>query len=223
MLDGRLYGAQIAALQGLHSTSVADITGADSVQALAAGVLQGAPARFALVGLSMGGIVALHVIASAPERVTHLALLDTTPHADRPERRALRIEQIARVEEGSLEEVLRSSMKPLYLAARHRTNAVLLGAVMEMGLKLGPEVFRRQSLALQRRPAITASLGAIRCPTLVLCGREDVLCPVEVHVAMAKAIASADLMVLADTGHLSAMESPERVSAAILNLLARAH
>lgn len=223
MLDQRMYTAQIAALQHDHTTSVADITGAESVQALAAGVLQRAPAKFALVGLSMGGIIALHMVAVAPERITHLALLDTTPHVDLPERSALRIEQIARVEEGGLQALLRHSMKPLYLAARNRKDTALLSAVMDMGLALGPDVFRRQSLALRNRPAITDVLGAVRCPALVLCGREDILCSVDVHVAMAGAIESADLLVLADTGHLSAMESPHRVSAAILDLLARTH
>ena len=200
---------------------VSDPSAGETIGAIAEGLLAGAPARFALVGLSMGGIVALEMWRRAPERITHLALLDTTPHADRPERRALRLEQIAKVEAGFLREVLVESMKPLYLARRNRGNALLLQSIADQAITLGPEVFRRQSLALRDRPDSLATLPQIDCPSLVLCGREDQLCPVEDHVMMAGAMPRADLVVLADCGHLSAMEEPEAVTSAIIRLLHR--
>jgi pimeloyl-ACP methyl ester carboxylesterase len=221
LLDGRLYSAQIAALSPAHSCRVADITRSDSIERLAADLLAGAPPRFALVGLSMGGIVAFEVYRRARERVTHLALLDTTPDADRPDRSQLRLEQIAAVERGELPELLRSSLKPQYLAARHRESAALLRSILEMGMDLGPEVFRRQSLALRSRGCNRDLLPSIDCPTLVLCGREDRLCPVGVHLEMAESIPRADLLVLSGTGHLSAMEAPDAVSGALRQLLRR--
>jgi pimeloyl-ACP methyl ester carboxylesterase len=221
LLDGRMYSEQIAVLSLARSCSVGDITRSDSIERLAHDVLAEAPPRFALVGLSMGGIVALEVYRQAPERITHLGLLDTTPNADRPDRSELRLEQIAAVERGELPALLQSSLKPQYLAARNREATALLQPILQMGLDLGPAVFRRQSLALRSRRCNRELLPAIDCPTLVLCGREDQLCPVEVHLEMAALIPRADLIVLSGTGHLSTMEAPEAVTGALQQLLRR--
>jgi pimeloyl-ACP methyl ester carboxylesterase len=221
MLDRRMYGAQLSALGAITSVTCADITRAETIEEIAATVLEDAPPRFALVGLSMGGIVALEIWRRARERVTHLALLDTTPYADHQQRRELRLEQIAAVESGRLRDVLVESMKPLYLARRNRTNTRLLRSIIDQAHTLGPDVFRRQSLALRERPDSTSTLPSIDCPALVLCGREDALCPVEWHATMASAIPHADLMVLAECGHLSTLEEPGAVSAALRRLLRR--
>jgi pimeloyl-ACP methyl ester carboxylesterase len=86
---------------------------------------------------------------------------------------------------------------------------------------LGPTVFRRQSLALRSRRSNRDLLPSIDCPALVLCGREDQLCPVELHLEMAASIQRADLTVLSGAGHLTPMEAPERVTAALQQLLRR--
>lgn len=221
MLDRGLYRHQIRSLSGSTEIIVGDITGSDRIETIARDVLRAAPPRFALAGLSMGGIVALEMWRQARERITHLALLDTTPYADLPERTALRMEQIATVERGKLREVLVDSLKPRYLAAKNRGSQLLLKRILAMGLALGPEVFRRQSLALCDRPDSTAALTTIDCPALVLCGREDALCPAELHGTMAAAMPRADLLVLSDCGHLSAIEEPIAVTAALRHLLKR--
>ena len=69
MCDGRLFGPQIAAIGLNRAVHLAPISGHETVEALAAEVLANAPPRFALAGLSMGGIVAMEVIRQAPERV----------------------------------------------------------------------------------------------------------------------------------------------------------
>lgn len=221
LLDARMYSEQIAALSVAYSCRVADITRSDSIERLAQDLLAEAPPRFALVGLSMGGIVALEVYRRARGRITHLALLDTTPNADRPDRSELRLEQIASVERGELPMLLQSSLKPQYLAMRNRESKSLLQSILQMGLDLGPDVFRRQSLALRSRRCNRDLLASIDCPTLVLCGREDQLCPMDVHLEMAAMIPRADLTVLSETGHLSTMEAPEAVTNALQQLLRR--
>jgi pimeloyl-ACP methyl ester carboxylesterase len=221
LLDARMYSEQIAALSAAYSCRVADITRSDSIERLAEDLLAEAPPRFALVGLSMGGIVALEVYRRARGRITHLALLDTTPNADRPDRSELRLEQIASVERGELPMLLQSSLMPQYLAMRNREAKLLLQSILQMGLDLGPDVFRRQSLALRSRRSSRDLLASIDCPTLVLCGREDQLCPMDVHLEMAAMIPRADLTVLSETGHLSTMEAPEAVTNALQQLLRR--
>jgi len=133
----------------------------------------------------------------------------------------VRLEQMAAVERGELSQVLRTSMKPLYLAQRNRQNAALLEKLLRMGMALGAPVFQRQSLALKSRRDNRDLLPSIDCPALVLCGREDQLCPVEIHAEMAAAIPRADLVVLAESGHLPTMERPEAVAAALQQLLRR--
>jgi pimeloyl-ACP methyl ester carboxylesterase len=169
----------------------------------------------------MGGIVALELWRRARQRITHLALLDTNPYAERPQRRELRLAQIEQAERGGLRDVLVESMKPLYVASKNRGDLALLDRILEMGLALGPAVFRRQSLALRDRPDSVDTLGSIDCPSLVLCGREDALCPVAYHETMAQSMPRADLVVLAECGHLSPMEEPAAVAWALDRLLRR--
>ncbi len=221
MLTAALFDAQMAALPAAASVQVADLSQDESITAMAQRLLAAAPDRFAAIGLSMGGIVALEVHRLAPQRITHLALLDTTPHADSPQRRELRNEQVEQAQRGQLRELLVESLKPLYLAQRSRGNQALLDRIVAMGLELGPAVFRRQSLALRDRQSYLDTLSTIRCPSLVLCGREDSLCPVDLHVDMAARIRGADLVALTDCGHLSTMEQPAAVTQALLLLLGR--
>src|SRR5690606_3422780 len=84
--DGYLYAPIIELLPDHVAAVVADISRDDSIAAMARRILVSAPARFALAGLSMGGYVVLEMIRQAPERITHLALLDTNARADSEER-----------------------------------------------------------------------------------------------------------------------------------------
>jgi pimeloyl-ACP methyl ester carboxylesterase len=215
MCDLRLWRHQADALAGTVAISFGDITGACSVEALAARVLANAPDRFALAGLSMGGIVALEMWRQAPQRVERLALLDTNYRADTPQRRQQRNQQITRAAEGELKNILRNELKPNYLAKLHRNNTPLLDEVLAMGIELGESVFIEQSAALRDRPDSTLTLATIECPTLVLCGDEDQLCPVELHRSMAQRITGAHLDVIENCGHLSTLEQPAAVNQAM--------
>ncbi len=221
MLDERVFALQVAHLSLLTDVSVADLSAGETIEDMASRVLERAPERFAVVGLSMGGIVGLEIWRQAQHRITHLALMGTTPYADRPERSEERRQQMTAVADGRLRDVLVNSLLPSYLAARNRFDRNMLQQILDMGLTLGPEVFRRQSIALSRRVDSLATLSTIYRPTLVLCGREDALCPVRVHQTMAEAIPCADLVVLAECGHLSPLEEPAAVNDALQSLLRR--
>ena len=191
------------------------------MQALAAHALAEAPERFAMAGLSMGGILAFEIWRQAPERVTHMALLDTNPHAEALERRSSRLEQIHTAIAGGLRELAIESLKPLYLAEAHRDDQRLLDTILDMALDLGPEVFKRQSLALRDRADSVPTLATIDCPTLVLCGAEDRLCPVAHHEFMAERIPHARLVVVENCGHMSTLEQPEVVTKELKQLFAQ--
>ncbi|MDH3747593.1 MAG: alpha/beta hydrolase [Gammaproteobacteria bacterium] len=219
MCDERLWLHQIAAIDvPIH---VADTSRSDNFADMAAQALAAAPPEFAMAGLSMGGILAFEIWRQASERVTHLALLDTNPHPDAPSRKSMRYEQIEEAASGNLHKLAVESLKPLYLAEKNRGDEAILATILAMALKLGPEVFERQSLALLNRPDSAATLANISCPTSVICGREDAICPVRYHEFMAREISGANLVVIDDCGHLSTMEQPEVVTEELLRLFAQ--
>lgn len=218
MCDARLFGPQIATFGQTRAIHIPPIGKHDSMAALAAEVLTHAPPRFALAGLSMGGILAMEMLAQAPDRIARLALLDTNPRAELPEVKARRAPQIAAAQSGHLREVMRDEMKPNYLADGPGKQAVL-DLCMDMAMDLGPNVFINQSLALRNRPDQQDTLRRVRVPTLILCGREDRLCPVERHELMHDLIPGSTLTIIERAGHLPVLEQPEETTAALARWL----
>lgn len=220
MCDARLFAQQIAEFSATRPVMVAPLTGRDTIEALAADILTHAPPRFALAGLSMGGIVAMEIITRAPDRVTHLALLDTNPSAESPARAAARLPQIEAVRAGELRRVMRDEMKPNYLSDGPRKGEIL-DLCMAMAETLGPAVFIQQSQALATRPDQRDALRAVTAPTLVLCGEDDTLCPPDRHELLRDLIPGAELTVIKDAGHLPVLEQPEVTTHALASWLAR--
>lgn len=220
MCDARLFGPQIADLSADHLVTVAPLTRGETVEDIAAQLLDQLPAHFAMAGLSMGGIVAMEVLRRAPERVTRLALMDTNPLAETPQMASAREPQIVAAKAGRLRDVMREEMKPKYLApgpGQERT----LDLVMQMADALGPDVFVQQSRVLQRRPDQQATLRKCRVPTLVLCGAYDTLCPVKRHEFMAELIPHATLKIVDNAGHLPPLEQPQTTTQALRDWLAQ--
>jgi len=211
MCDARLFLPQIVALSTERPVQVAPVNLGGTIEDIARSVLAAAPERFALAGLSMGGIVAMEVLRCAPARISRLALMDTNCQAEMPNVAAAREPQIVGAKAGRLAEVMRDEMKPNYLAPGPGRLEVL-NTVMDMALDLGPEVFIRQSRALQRRPDQQGTLRKSKTPTLVVCGEHDALCPVRRHEFMAHLMPNARLEIIADAGHLPTLERPDEVT-----------
>lgn len=218
MCDARLFGPQIEALAPRREIVVPLPTGHDDMAALAAEILRRAPGRFALAGLSMGGIVAMEIVRQAPGRVDRLALIDTNPLAEADAVRARRAPQIETVRQGRLAEVIRDEMKPHYLAHGPGRQAIL-DLCMDMALDLGAGVFCRQSRALRDRPDQQDTLRRYRGETLILCGREDALCPVARHELMHDLVQGSDLKIIEGAGHLPTLEQPEATTRALARWL----
>ena len=218
MCDARLFAPQIAALAADREVLVAPISGHDSVQALAAAVLKTAPQTFALAGLSMGGIVAMEMVAQAPQRIERLALLDTNPRAELPAVAAKRGPQIEAVKAGRLQDVMYSQLMPHYLADATQ-HPDIIQVCRQMAADLGADVFIRQSIALRDRPDQQDTLRAYTRKSLVLCGRHDALCPIERHELVHTLLANSTLQVIENAGHLPTLEQPEITTAALVSWL----
>ena len=209
--SARLYADQIPALWRFGPVQVADHTRDDSMAAIAAGILNVAPPRFALVGLSMGGYIALTMLRQAPERVQKLALLDTSARPETPEQTARRRPQIALAEGGRFAEV--SALQfPVFVHRNRHGDEVLKERVRIMAEETGAQAFVRQQQAIMTRPDARPLLPSIRCPTLVLVGDGDELTPPALSEEIAAGTAGSRLVVVQDCGHLSTMERPEAVN-----------
>jgi pimeloyl-ACP methyl ester carboxylesterase len=222
MCDARMWRHQAAALEPLCSEiRVADISKADTVTALAEDILKNAPQKFSLAGFSMGGIIAMEIWRQAPGRILRLALLDTNAKNEKPDRLGPRLEQMQRVRAGKLLEVVTEDLLPNYFGKACQNDAELNQEIIDMALSLGPDVFLKQCNALNTRVDSRDTLPTITCPSLVLCGREDRLCPDWMHEQMAAAIAGSSLEIIEHSGHFSTLEVPDAVSAAMKTWLSR--
>ncbi len=214
LCDAQLYGPQVAALSDVANITVADVTGSASLGEMAEAVLEATPGRFALAGLSMGGYVCFEVWRRAPERVAALALLDTSARPDTPEQTARRRRFVETARRVGLGPVL-DELWPIVVAPSRHHDGALRRSFDSMAHHLGPDVFARQQDAIIERPDSRGDLALIAVPTLVVCGRDDAVTPLEVNQEMATGIAGAEIVVVDDCGHLATLERPEVVNAAL--------
>ena len=220
MCDRDVWERQIAALSGLADPLVLQWDRShDSIEAMAAAALAAAPERFALAGHSMGGRVAFEVYRRAPERVTHIALLNTAAaplaggEAGREEERGRRrLLAIARADgiRAMAVEWLKGMLPPYRV-----DDAALSERIIRMFERNDADVFEAQTVALLNRPDAAPVLKQIRCPALVLTGQDDRWSPPARHREMSEAIGHARLVLVPGSGHMSTMEQPEAVSRAM--------
>ncbi len=217
LCDARLFAPQAKAAAALGWTvSYGDLTGHGTIEGLAIDVLAAAPARFALAGLSMGGILALEIARQAPARLTHLVVMNATARAD--QKATLREVMAARVACGDLAGLARDDLAAGYFSAL-AGDPRAADLVVDMALSLGPTVFERQNAALATRPDQRSQLGSIVCPTLVIAGADDPVCPPFLSEEIAAAIPGAQLDVIARCGHLSTLDQPDAVTTRLMAFL----
>jgi pimeloyl-ACP methyl ester carboxylesterase len=211
--DGALWTHQIRHLADIADAKAADISGHETVEAMARSVLDKAPQRFALAGFSLGGYVSLAILRAAPERVARLALIGTSSRADTKERSAERQQQIeAMGKPGGFEEHMRRDLS--YVVHPNRLDdKPLVTALLEMQARQGAPVFIRQSKACMVRPDSRPHLGKIACPTLVISAREDRVLPPELSEEIARGIPGARHVIIEECGHYLPLERPHAVSA----------
>jgi len=216
----RLYAPQLPQLWTFGPVMIADNTRDDSMCTIAKRILADAPARFALVGLSMGGYISFEIMRQAPDRVVKLALLDTTARLDLPAQSERRRAQIALTKSGRFGE-LPALLMPSLVHRSRQNDTELTGIVRQMMEDVGPHNFVRQQTAIISRVDSRPTLATIRCPTLVLVGDADTLTPPDRATEMADGISGARLVVVPNSGHLSPLEQPVRVTRALMDWLRR--
>jgi pimeloyl-ACP methyl ester carboxylesterase len=218
LTDERLYAAQVAALEADYECSVFAFRDHDSLGGMAEELLAKTPARFTLIGLSLGGYVAFEIIRRQLERLQRLVLMDTTAVADHPARRAGRHVDIAKVREGGIEALI-PELPARWLHPSHVQRAELTNLMSAMARSIGARGQFNQQAAMLARPDSHADLERLRVPTLLVCGREDPVTPVHDHEVMAARVPGARLEIIENCGHLSTIEQPEIVNRVLRNWL----
>lgn len=199
----------------LDGARVSDVhTRCSTLPAMAATLLQDHAGPLVLAGHSMGGMVAQHAVRLAPARVAALALLGTTARPDTPELIRLRTEACEHFAAGRMDEVLRANVPFAFHPDGANDNA-LVARYFAMVRRAGADQLIAQNRAVMARDDNRPHLGAITCPTLVLCGEADGLTPPEMSHEMSAAIGGARCELLPRCGHMLTLEQPEAVARAL--------
>lgn len=214
LCDERVWQNQARDLADLAEITIPHLHGHDSLVSMAEAILDAAPDRFALAGFSMGGRVALEMIRCAPERITRLALVDSSIHPvaeGEAERRQPQIDMTYNEGMGAFADW----WNPKIVHSSRRDDAEYMGLLRSMAESFTPEEYEKEVRALLNRPDPRDVLGTIAVPTLVLYGDEDMLSTPERNRSIADAIPGAKLVPVEGTGHFPMLEKPAEVTAAL--------
>lgn len=216
--DADAFTGVVESLADVAACTVADLTRAESIAQMAAHALEQAPeGGISLAGHSMGGYVALEIMRTAPERVVRLALLNTNARPDSPESTENRRRLMA-LGEKDLNAVV-EALLPKQMTEEHLKDVELTAVIGGMARAVGKEAFSRQQRANIGRIDSRPFLRDIRCPTLVVAGRQDAIMPLEVLRELADGIPGARFEVIEDCGHMAPLEKPAEVAALLRDWL----
>jgi pimeloyl-ACP methyl ester carboxylesterase len=213
MLDDGLWDDMVPLLQPVGPIHYGDLSQNDTVAGMARHVLASAPARFVLVGFSMGGYVAREMARLAPDRVTALALVATSGRADTPSHAGRKAAAAKRIGQGGFAGMSRTAIARAFHPSR-AANPAMIDRVLAMGTRLGGEAFIRQS-TLQRLDE-RDRLGEITCPTLVIAAAQDALRSVAEAEELQRGIPGATMRIVEGSGHMIPMEAPHELAALIV-------
>lgn len=215
LCDRSLFTHQVTGLADLADFRVMDSSGEAELGAMADAILAEVAGTFALLGLSYGGIIAFEILRRAPHRVSRLVLLNTNFQPPSEMTRMNQERWVGMAFLGRFEEVTTDILTDLMLHPDHARHPAMRAAVLDMARRVGKTGFLRQVKSQLGRPDSTPDLPNITCPTLLMTGREDKLCPVALHQEMARLIPGATLEIIEHCGHLSTLEQPDAVNQCI--------
>ena len=207
MCDSRLFQPQINEFSRQYVVCATPASSSNSIENISFEILRYLPTKFVLIGLSMGGILAMEIIRKVPERVMKIVLMDTNYKSETSEIKSRRLPQIQLVNEGLLEDVMCQQIKNNYLR-KDKQNQEIFDLCLSMATGLGKEIFINQSKALATRKDYKFTLKNIKVPSLIICGEYDRLCPIKVHMEMESLIENSTLEIIPDAAHLPTLEQP---------------
>ena len=212
--DGAVWRRTIAALGDRVACLIGDTHSDDTLTGMARRILDQAPERFALAGVSMGGMVALEMMRLAPERIEQLALIDTNASPDTFGRKLYR--RLANLAVSTTRDFGLLSERSLGSLVHTDAPEDVRAELVQMSVRVGAQVYVRQNRAVIARGDLRAVLPGIRAPTLVIVGQDDRMTPVDLSRAIHNLTPGSTLHVIPDCGHLPPIEKPEALAELLL-------
>ncbi len=234
-LTSAMWEAQIRALEDSHRILAPDLRGFGessmtpgtvSMEQFAddlAGILDqlGVTEPVTLCGLSMGGYIAWQFVRKYPDRLKALILCDTKASPDSPEAVENRHKLAASVLKHGVGVVAQAMPEKLFAQATLQNQTAIVDRCKEMMLAADPEGIAAALRGMAERPDMSELLPRISVPTLVIVGEEDQITTVEEMRQMAASIPQATFVEVPNAGHMSPMERPEQVNAALEEFLSK--
>ena len=217
LCDYNLFKYQTEGLKDLVDCHVACNSSASSLKQVAKNILEKQTGSFSIIGLSYGGIIAFELLRQAPERINKLVLMNTNYKEPSEQTRINQQRFIGMAYLGQFKEITSEILIDAMLHPKNAEKQELRETILNMALNVGIDGFFNQVKAQLGRPDSTKDLQNIKCPTLIITGREDNICPLKLHEDMAEAIPNSTLKVIEECGHLSTLEQPNLVNNTIID------
>ncbi|MTI42854.1 pimeloyl-ACP methyl ester carboxylesterase [Roseibium hamelinense] len=212
-----VFAPQIASLADTP-IMVANHSRHETISDIARDILNSAPAEFTLVGLSMGGYIAMDILRTAPQRVSKLILMDTNARPDTADQTKRREFLIGLTQKKGFHKVPHL-LYPGFVHKSREEDFTLRQTVVNMAMDTGSEAFIRQKRAIIARPDSRPHLPAIKCPTLIIVGDGDTLTPPQLAEEIHGLIPGSQLTLIENSGHLPTLEQPEHTTTVVRNWL----
>ena len=218
LLTEDVFKFQILSLKKEFNISIADTKGFKSITSIALSILNKEDGNFLPIGLSMGGYICMEIARIAPDRILGLGLLSTGATSDTKLKKLQRKKLINLSNIGKFNGVS-SNMLKNFLSTKAYESEKILNLIKSMAIQVGKDNFVNHQIAIMNRIDQRNTLKNFSKPSLILCGKLDVLTPYYLSIQMFGLLKNCELRILPNIGHLSSLEAPNQVTEAIYSLI----
>ena len=234
LFDHRMWDQQVETLSSRYRCVTYDFLGhggssvgvegyslEDEAENLHALMAQWVASPAHMAGLSMGGMVDMRLALAHPEDVRSLALLDTSAEEEVAERRP-QYEALAGAARANGPESVVDLVVPFFFSTGfQQSQPEQVAAFRQQFIDSNIDGIEQATKAVTRRTSVLGRLSEIKLPTLVIVGSDDISTTPDRAQHIAEGIAGARLETIAGSGHMTAIEQPERISQLLSEFLAR--
>ncbi|WP_250514674.1 alpha/beta hydrolase [Caballeronia sp. INDeC2] len=222
LCDDALWEPMLEARPKLRARAAAQsYAGERTVREAAHSLLQRLPSRFAVLGFSLGGLVALELAHAAPERVLGLALVATNARPDVAGNAQHRRAAVKAARESGLGNYVREMLWTQYVAPSRLCDDALAAYIVAMAERVGLDMFDAQTEIAIARADSRPRLAAMRMPSLIVSGRHDVINPADRQSEMSAGLRDSEWRVCDTAGHFVPLEAPAELAVSVEAWLAR--